>query len=576
MAPLREQLRLIQTNDIESLELRPDDIANNDDLEEAGRAIRANTSIEQLSLSDFCVEEISTYEPLFLAFSQNESIHTIKISCSDVCEGLTKLFHGQRISTLHFHECDITFDIFAAVAQNMKYLGTLEFFGNCIFWQDHYNRSMKRAKLETVHEEVHVNVLVFDPTRIGRHGIEVVSRFLINPNLTLKEICIKGRWRSDEEWAFSFVNGLKGCKSLEILEYTDAAEQNLILLGSILPHLKLKKLDLSRSCIGAGAATALSYGISQTNHTIEILKLGCLGTTEVALAKIIRACLGPTSRLRILKLFNNNDITDAVMLPLVESLANNTILEELILNQCESVTTIGWSALSRVLGNPRSVLKNLSLWGTSINDDAITAFANSLIDNGTLEELDLSQCNSVTPNGWRALSRVLGSPHSCLGKLEVSYNSINDDIVSAYTNELSENEDSQLWSLALTDVDLITNAIWDPITNLLCNTSSIDATWSSNHTLCELGDFLNDDEVNMPEEVHDLLEMNEDEDKKQVARRKVIKYHFSGDFFVNDIIGIDHKLLPRKISWFGRDSLGLSVVYKIVRTLPELCRSDKG
>ena len=74
----------------------------------------------------------------------------------------------------------------------------------------------------------------------------------------------------------------------------------------------------------------------------------------------------------------------------------------------------------------------------------------------------------------------------------------------------------------------------------------------------------------------DLLKMNEDEDKKQVARRKVIQHHFSGDFDVNALIEDDQTLLPRKISWFGRDSLGLSVVYGIIsRTLPDLCGNCK-
>ena len=122
--------------------------------------------------------------------------------------------------------------------------------------------------------------------------------------------------------------------------------------------------------------------------------------------------------------------------------------------------------------------------------------------------------------------------------------------------------------------------------NLLCNTSSVDATYFSNHALCSLGGFVveeldeysdDDDsdifEFEMPLKVYDLLKMNEDDDKKQVARKKIIKHHFSGDFNLNALIGSDQKLLPHKISWFGRDALGLSVVFSIMKKLPELCQN---
>ena len=287
---------------------------------------------------------------------------------------------------------------------------------------------------------------------------------------------------------------------------------------------------------------------------------------------MIPTCLDCTSTLKTLSIGMNPHFTDDVMLSFADALVNNSTLEELNLESCFSVTAVGWLALSRELGSSSSSLKILNLDWTSIDDQAITAFANDLSRNKTLEELSLHSVESVTTTGWLAFSRLLGSPHSALRKLYVSSNDISDTLVVAFMNELSGNENSQLKYLDLLDLDSITDAIWDSIRNVLCNASGIDATWSSNHILCDLGDT-----TDMPEDISDLLQMNEEEDKKSVARSKVINNHFSGDFDVNAIIGLDHKLklLPRKISWFGRDFVGHSVVYNIIRTLLELCQNDK-
>ena len=510
MPLLKALLPLIQDNSLILLSLRPDYIVDDDDdyLEEAGRIIMANTSITTLHLENFREAGIAKYQSLFRGILQNQSITFVQVHRSDVCEGLP-LFRCNDVSVLRCVECEITYDIFAAISQQNQHMDSL-LIRNSSFMLAEDTKLTKGAKVETLRKEVYLKTLDFHSTSLGKYGFEAISRFLLNYNVKLETLHITGI--PDEEWSFSFVNGLKGCKSLEILEYTDAAEQNLILLGTVaLPHLALNHLDLSRSCIGTGAATALSYGISQ-NKTLDELKLGRLTqTTEVALAKIFTACLGPASMLTTLDLSNNSDISDAVMLSVMEPLANNTTLKVLILNQCKSVTSNGWLALSNAIGNSQSALKKLILWETAINNDAITAFANSLIDNDTLEVLDLSHCESVTPTGWRELSRVLGNPHSSLRILDVSMNSLTDDVVIAYANELSTSENSRLESLVLSDSYLITSAIWDPVRNLLCNTSSIDATLSSNHTLRDLGNFFFVEESHQDSDNSENSDTDEDE-----------------------------------------------------------------
>ena len=275
---------------------------------------------------------------------------------------------------------------------------------------------------------------------------------------------------------------------------------------------------------------------------------------------------------------------------LADALTNNSTLEELNLNNCSFVTSTGWLAFSRVLGSPRSSLKKLELCESSIDDDVITAFANDLSGNETLEELDLDSSRSVTYKGWGTFSRVLGSPRSVLKKLDLSNNSIYDDQIHYFCDELRGNENSQLTHLVLEDTSgfyiMIKDFGWWMISNLLNDDSSIDATWSSNHTLTYLRLDLDSEDVDenylrfcWPEipkvEVPSLLKMNEHSNKKEVARKKVILNHFSDGFDVNAILGFQKRLLPRTISWFGRDSLGYSAVYKIMRSMPELCQNDE-
>ena len=455
MALIEETLRHIQVNDLKSLYLSPDRIAD-DDLEEAGRIIMANTSIKSVSLWDFHEADVAKYQPLFLGISQNNSIISIDVQCCDVCEGLSRVFLGKCISSLSVERCNINVDVLVAVLQT---------------------------------------------------------------------------------------------KAL-------------------------------------------------TPQHIETLQLASLDNTEHDLTLIIQACIGPTSTLRTFLLYQERgiitrdiSITDTVLLSLAEALRNNSTLEHLVMDSCRFVTSVGWLALSRVLGSSRSHLKKLSLWNSSINDDVINDFANELGRNTTLETIDLGNCEHITTTGWLAFSRLLGNSYSGLREIEVSNSSINDAVVAAFVNELSRNQVSQLKRLAMFSFyndTSSTNRIWDLILNLLCDTSSIDATWLSNHIICDLGEFdiesdqdsddryfMDTDVLKMPDQVLELLNMNLDEDKTRVARTKVIKHHFSEDFDVNALIGSDQKLLPRKISWLGRDSLGLSIVYKIIRTLPDLCQNDQ-
>ena len=92
---------------------------------------------------------------------------------------------------------------------------------------------------------------------------------------------------------------------------------------------------------------------------------------------------------------------------------------------------------------------------------------------------------------------------------------------------------------------------------ILCNTSSIGATYSSNHSLeaicCE--------EAEIDEHLSSLLERNQLTNKSHVAMQKILHYHPSIDMepmFEWDAEGEQTlKALPYVVDWFGRAGVAI-------------------
>ena len=89
---------------------------------------------------------------------------------------------------------------------------------------------------------------------------------------------------------------------------------------------------------------------------------------------------------------------------------------------------------------------------------------------------------------------------------------------------------------------------WQPYARVLCNKTSIGHTFDSNHTLQRVVN-----NKRQPKGIKDLLERNQEENKFDVARQKVIDVHFP-DGFVGREPFVDMKLnvLPRALVWMAR------------------------
>ena len=194
----------------------------------------------------------------------------------------------------------------------------------------------------------------------------------------------------------------------------------------------------------------------------------------------------------------------------------------------------------------------------------------------------------MTSTGWQALTDYLQSPNFALKQLDVEDNNINDDIVIAFTRALVHNNTLKLIDLHrdpedFDDDDMITERGWRAVSTLLCNNSSIIDTYNSHHILKALANDYNNDEMNLPDNLVSLLELNRNKDKVEVARQKILQTHFSGTTNFQEFLDMELEIMPTAISWIGRlvpqdwkgtNISGLSLLYNIMQRVPDLFDSS--
>mmetsp|Transcript_15336 Transcript_15336/g.23789 ORF Transcript_15336/g.23789 Transcript_15336/m.23789 type:complete len:119 (+) Transcript_15336:721-1077(+) len=101
----------------------------------------------------------------------------------------------------------------------------------------------------------------------------------------------------------------------------------------------------------------------------------------------------------------------------------------------------------------------------------------------------------------------------------------------------------------------------------LCDRTSVDSIFSSNHTLCVIEPSYPHSAIKL------LLKMNENSDKVEVARQKIIKYYFFEDNNLHELGRMDLGLLPRVLEHV--DKYEPARLYEIVRLIPSLVHTTE-
>ena len=544
------------------LSIEPSMIPADLDIHEVGDAIANNSSIKSIKLFHMQASN-DQLKAMFDGITRSKSIRKITIERSMLDQDLSLVLHTPNVEVLELRDCTITAKTSASLRRCTHLrkitLISCSFRFNDKSVEEEFFESMKNSPLQS---------LSIDSTDICGDALVSVNELLSNRRSTLQELylnyCCSGKD------LLILASGLAGCQSLESLTTNDLKKYGWRSLFPLLmtPGSSLCKLDLSFCEMPDEVAVEFATYTSSLSSLRELnLSYIIENVSGDVLVEFFPKLLGANSALESLDL-SQNRMQDGAVEALANALAENGTLERLTLSECV-VTVEDWLAFSQALSslNIDSALKYLDLSYNDFDDRAITALANALARNETLEELNVSCSIHVTPFGWATFAALLRT-NSVITTLRLPFNNVaKDHLVVAFADALGENPTSSLKVLdfyeAPREVE-ITSAGWRAISNLLCDTSSIEGTKISNHSLCDLGLHVDDDDVKA------LLELNKSENKNQVARNKIIKSHFSGTFDVVAMTGDQNKLLPDSLSFFGKDELGLSALYTMLKSKSEL------
>ena len=224
-------------------------------------------------------------------------------------------------------------------------------------------------------------------------------------------------------------------------------------------------------------------------------------------------------------------------------------------------------------------MQYLDLGSTSLSDEGLQSFVEGMSNCCRLKELHLSYNRSITANGVASLSSMFRAEHCSLCTLALYNIHFGDEGAIALANGLIGNK-------SLTDlrfsVESVTARGWDAFSTLLCDTSSVNNTYLSNHTLTEIGNY------HTPLDIKDCLELNmklnySNSHNQATAICKILRSH--PDIDVTPLFEFNLMCLPLVVAWFEKAKLylgevnepaevfknrKLSAMFKFIRGMPKL------
>ena len=356
---------------------------------------------------------------------------------------------------------------------------------------------------------------------------------------------------------------------------------------------KLQELNLENNCIDNEGIEILTRGLRNNMSLKELnLSFNC-NITQVGWC-IFSTCLkqqegrGPNNNFNkctIEKLnLSSTNISNKGISAIGNALLHNTTLKELDLYDIntDGVSLItspsSWNDLfSCIQYNPCSALEQIDLRYSSISSEGLLILADALTVTTTssksIKMIDLG-FNNVSVSGWKSFFSRLGSNKFALEELFVQGNNITDEVMEDLCNALVQNE--TLKNIAIGNMFTITESGWEHVRHLLCNKlNGIDTiSNASNHTLSSLG------YEGIPEDVQSLLSLNQaSHNKREVVRAKILQHHFvhnesgtvtDGMNNIQEFLDMDLNVLPVALSWVGKDNIGRTHMYQLMRSLPSL------
>ena len=456
--------------------------------------------------------------------------------------------------------------------------------------------------------------LTFTAFGIGLQCARNIALFLSQQS-SLKCLAFEETNLDDEELA-QITIALRSQPQLEEirLDSNNVVREGYVALGNALEDCpNLRKLDLqvfqrddTRTAVGNisnEGLVALAEGLKYCHHLTSLNMLGNLVITEQVSRSLSTLFTSDNCRLEHLDLDEMN-IDDDVMTVLATGLASLSSLKRLILRRM-STGDQGLQDLSRALvhcnleelcishnmlldsvSGMRALgtlvaqttnMQSLDLSSSCVTDAGLQSFVEAMSNCCSLTELCLSR-NLITGNGMTSLSSLFRAECCTLCTLFLYGINIGDDGAEILANGLIGN--MSLTTLSF-DVSGITARGWAAFRRLLSDTSSVNNTYLSNHTLVEIRGHIGEyDMRNTPQDIVQYLKWNESHNQA-AAICKILHGH--PDIDVTPLFGFNLMCLHLVVEWFEKaksyvDKVNvstdvfknrqLSAVYKFIRGMP--------
>ena len=398
-----------------------------------------------------------------------------------------------------------------------------------------------------------IEELCFNSSKIVRDGYVALGNALeCCPSLKVLQLWVDSDIEDDDnsnDWLDSLAAGLKHCHNLTLL----SLQGNQMKEGS----------------------RSLSTFFQSDNCRLEHLFLGNMNIDSDG-ARTLAAGLASLPSLKRLDL-SENSIGDQGLKAVAEGLVGCN-LEELYLSDNELADSVsGLISLGMLMGKTSS-MKKLCLYNSSLTDEGLQSFVEGMSNCCNLTKLDLPWNRLITANGLASLSSLFRAEQCSLRILDLYGIHLGDDGAAVLANGLVGNK--SLTNLYF-NFSGITERGWAAFSRLLCNTSSVNDTYLSNHTLERIS------EVSWgmrapPSDIEDYLHLNKSYNQA-AAISKIVDSH--PDIDVTPLFEFNLKCLPLVVAWLEEaksyvsnvnESIKvfqcrqLSAVYKFIRGMPLL------
>eukprot|EP00984_Skeletonema_dohrnii_P012864 scaffold5252_cov72-Skeletonema_dohrnii-CCMP3373.AAC.1 len=384
----------------------------------------------------------------------------------------------------------------------------------------------------------------------------------------------------DLGWLGYFIGMSEELEALHVHYLPEEREQVDALVRGVTHNQSITELSIQTD-LGDEGFGSLGCFLQKNNSLTHLIFEGFHVDTECGhnIAMALEQCRhNSLSRFEL----DQNNISEEAFAEIATALRNQSQLEDLYLKY-NNIGRDGCVALVNTLRVwQASNLKCLALSDNNIDDLGLQALVEGISNCCNLEKINLSDNDQITAAGMRSMSPLLQSESCSLEVLSLYGINFGDNGAIALADGLRGNKSLRVLAFAPTSAG-ITEVGWAAFSKLLCDPSSVNNTYLSNHTIEMIGSGSYD--FNTPPDIRRYLAWNK---SRHIIDAAICKILTTYDHF--DMKPFFHwklKLLPVVVDWFQSarsrmlaNNLGesiqslpsreLSALYKFVRGMPDL------